>query len=127
MKKNLKITDIDYDFYSHPLTGNLTVKNGPDAIKQAVRTLVLLNIFEKPFSIISGNIKNKLFENFSLPLETKLREEITVLLTTYEPRIQVDSVVFGSEENALNISITYTILGEDLPQQIVNLEVTRSR
>lgn len=127
MKKTLKITDIDYSFRDHPITGNLILKNGADVIKQSVKTLVLLNIFEKPFSIISGNISNKLFEQMNYATEFQIQNEIKSLLAEYEGRVEVQDVLVEQKENALNIGIYYIIIGEDLPTQEVTVEVTRSR
>ena len=59
MNKTLKITDLDFSFREHPLSGNLVLKSGPDVIKQSLKTLVLMYMFEKPFSILGGNITNK--------------------------------------------------------------------
>lgn len=127
MKKTLKITDLDYSFRAHPVTGNLMLKSGADAIKQSVKTLVLLNMFEKPFSIISGNITNKLFNDFNYALENQTKNDIKKLLEIYEKRVEVTDVILNVNENTLNISIIYIILGEDVPEQEVSIEVTRSR
>ena len=127
MKKTLKITDLEYSFRAHPITGNLMLKSGADAIKQSVKTLVLLNMFEKPFSIISGNITNKLFNDFNYALENQTKNDIKKLLEIYEKRVEVTDVILNVNENTLNISIIYIILGEDVPEQEVSIEVTRSR
>jgi hypothetical protein len=129
MKKTLKITDLDFSFRAHPVTGNLVVKNGADVIKQSVKTLVLLNMFEKPFSTVSGNITNRLFDQFNYVLENDVRNTLLTLFNLYEPRIEVNAndIIIQNEENTLNITIYYIILGEDVPKQEVNIEVTRSR
>ena len=127
MKKTLKITDIDYSFRDHPITGNLVLKNGADVIKQSVKTLVLLNMFEKPFSTISGNISNKLFEQMNYATESQIQSEIKTLLSQDEGRVEVQDALVEQKENALNIRIYYIIIGEDLPTQEVTVEVTRSR
>ena len=132
MKKTLKITDLDFSFRAHPLSGNLVLKNGEDAIKQSVKNLVLLNMFEKPFSILGGNITNKLFEDFNYALVNEMTNNLIGLLSFYEPRIEVlpSDVIIDRDkidENTLNITIIYTIIGEDVPKQEINLEVSRSR
>ena len=127
MKKTLKITDIDYSFRDHPITGNLVLKSGAEVIKQSVKTLVLLNMFEKPFSTISGNISNKLFEQMNYATEEQINQEIRKLLSEYEGRVEVQDVLVEQKGNALNIGIYYIIIGEDLPTQEVTVEVTRSR
>lgn len=132
MKKTLKITDLDFSFRAHPLSGNLVLKNGEEAIKQSVKNLVLLNMFEKPFSRLGGNITNRLFEDFSFSLISSIKDDLVSLLSFYEPRIEVlpDEIFIDKDkidENMLNITIIYTIIGEDVPKQEINLEVSRSR
>ena len=127
MKRTLKITDLDYSFRSHPITGNLVLKNGEEAIKQSVKTLILLNYFEKPFSVISGNVRALLFENFNIVEENKLKNRLFSILDEYEPRIKVSSVDTSFVQNNLNITITYTIVGEESPEQAVSVLVSRSR
>lgn len=132
MKKTLKITDLDFSFRDHPLTGNLVLKSGPDVIKQSIKSLVLLNFFEKPFSVVGGNITNKLFEDFNYSLVNEIKNNLLTLFSVYEPRIEVlESDIFVEQdvlnENALNILISYTIIGEDVPKQELNIEVIRTR
>lgn len=129
MKKTLKITDLDFSFRAHPITGNLVMKSGVDAIKQSVKTLVLLNTFEKPFTTIGGNIINRLFEDFNYVYVNDIKNNLVNLLSFYEPRIEVneDDILIEQKDNTLNITILFIILGEDVPQQEVNIEVTRSR
>lgn len=97
-----------------------------------MKNLVLLNMFDKPFSIMGGNITNKLFEDFNYSLVNEMKNDILGLLTTYEPRIEIlpDDVEIDRDDidkNTLNITIFYTIIGEDVPKQEINLEVSRSR
>lgn len=127
MKKSIQITDLDYSFQAHPVSGNLLIKKGADAIKQSIKTLLFLNIFEKPFSTISANIRNKLFENFNLIVEENLRKDITNILGTYEPRIRVVEVRISHNYENLSIGITYTIIGEESSSEEISLVMTRSR
>jgi phage baseplate assembly protein W len=127
MKKTIKAVDLDFSFSSHPVTGNLILKKGKDAIKQSVKTLLLLNIFEKPFSTISGNVKNKLFENFNYVMEEQLRNDIRNLLETYETRIRTEDVTVDYDDVDLSVTVTYTIIGEESQSEDITLVVSRSR
>lgn len=130
MEKTLKITDLDYSFKPHPITGNLLIKNGLDAVKQSVKTLLLLNLFEKRFSPLSTNIKNRLFENFNLVLENSLISSIKDILRDFEPRIRVEDVeILFDERNDQNmiINVTFTVIGKESQSEEITLVVSRSR
>lgn len=127
MRKVLKVADIDYSFRAHPVSGNLILKKNEDAIKQSVKTLVMLNLLEKPFSTIGGNIRNKLFEDFNFVLEDKIKTEITSLLKTYETRIILDEIYINHSDNTISITIEYTIIGEELGIQTVSMILTKDR
>jgi len=128
MKKVLKVSDIDYSFQAHPVSGNLILKRNAEAIKQSVKTLVMLNFFEKPFvDDISPNIKNQLFEDFNYVTEKQLKQRLEITLEKYEQRIVVDNIFLSSIDNTLNVSIEYTIIGEESGTDVVSLILTRDR
>jgi len=130
MEKTLKITDLDYSFKPHPITCNLLIKNGLDAVKQSVKTLLLLNLFEKRFSPLSTNIKIRLFENFNLVLENSLISSIKDILRDFEPRIRVEDVeILFDERNDQNmiINVTFTVIGKESQSEEITLVVSRSR
>ena len=127
MKKSIKAADLDFSFQAHPVSGNLIIKKGADAIKQSVKTLLLLNIFEKPFSTISGNVRNKLFENFNYVSEQQMKDDIRKLLENFEPRVRVNDVKIDYDDVDLSVTITYTIIGEETQTEEIDLVVSRSR
>jgi len=141
MNKNLKITDIDYSFKAHPVSGNLILKTGKEAIKQSVRTLLLINSFEKPFFVMSANLRNKLFDNFDFIIENDIIQRIKKILEIHEPRIVVedvsinygktretiDDVFIDTREQELVVLVTYTIIGEEASRETISLVVSRSR
>jgi phage baseplate assembly protein W len=127
MKKTIKAADLDFSFQAHPVSGNLVIKKGADAIKQSVKTLLLLNVFEKPFSTISGNIRNKLFVNFNYVSEQQMKDDIRKILENYEPRVRVDDVNVDYDNVDLSVTVTYTIIGEETQTDEIDLVVSRSR
>jgi hypothetical protein len=69
--------DLDLNFTANPLTGDINVKSNDDAIKQALKTLLLLSLYEKPFnSDLGPNIRGFLFENYILNSNKYLEEKI---------------------------------------------------
>lgn len=130
MKKVLKITDISYDFLAHPVTGNILLAKNEQAIKQSIKTLIFLNLYEKPYNpSIDVGINSYLFEQINLVQVDKLKNSIQTTLEQYETRITVDDVIVYPEEekNSLNITINYTIIGELPAPDSVSFIFGRSR
>jgi hypothetical protein len=56
-------SDLDLLFKAHPISGDVTVKTDADAVKRAVKNIVLTNYYERPFKpSLGGNIRGLLFE-----------------------------------------------------------------
>ena len=47
--KQITYRDFDIQFRRHPSTGKLLIKKDDEAVKQALKTLILTNFYEKPF------------------------------------------------------------------------------
>lgn len=130
MKKVLKITDISYDFLAHPVTGNILLAKNEQAIKQSIKTLIFLNLYEKPYNpSIDVGINSYLFEQINLVQVDKLKNSIQTTLEQYETRITVDDVIVypEQEKNSLNVTINYTIIGELPTPDSVSFIFGRSR
>lgn len=130
MKKTLKITDISYNFLPHPITGNISLVKNNDAIKQSIKTLLFLNLYEKPYNTdINVGIKYYLFENINIIDSQTIKEDIRTVLENFETRIILDNVemFFIEKDNSIGITIEYTIIGETKEPDNVTLIFGRSR
>ena len=80
--------DISLSFKKHPVTRDVTILRNEDAIKKSVINLTRTRINERFFNeLIGTSIGDSLFENMNSGIESALEEEITSLLSNYEPRI----------------------------------------
>lgn len=114
MAKNLKIQDLSFNFDAHPISGNLITAKGPDAIKQSLKNLLFLNIYEKPFS--SENyigIKKYLFENLDIVDLHSIRNDIIDIISRLEERVKINDVIVSFINNTLKISVDYFIIGDN--------------
>lgn len=112
VRKNL-FKDLDLDFQPHPVTGDVPQKIDAEAVKRAVRNLVLMNKYEKPFKPqIDSRISRMLFEPATPITAMAIRSNIMDVLTRYEPRARINDVVvlFNEEYNAFNVSISFTVM-----------------
>lgn len=107
-----KYTDIDAIFAPHPITGDVSTRKDDRAIKFAIKSLVLTNVFERPFhSEIGSPVPGLLFDNFSNNFEILMKEAIAQLIEQFEPRVDLmDVEVFPSHDNnSVYIKISFKI------------------
>lgn len=111
-------SDLDLDFLSHPSTGDVIKKVGPEAIKRSVRNLILTNFYDRPFRpYIGSNAQKILFDNANPLTAGFLKDAIEEVITNYEPRValkQVD-VRFSVDSNAYVVQLQYMILNNNQP------------
>jgi len=86
-KRSLIALDLDLNFTPHPTNKDIVVQVDENAIKRAVRNLMLLKRNEKPFHPeISSGVTDMLFENPDPIVFATLKNDITRFIQTYEPR-----------------------------------------
>tara|TARA_Y100000768_G_scaffold298230_1_gene232011 strand:+ start:1090 stop:1494 length:405 start_codon:yes stop_codon:yes gene_type:complete len=122
--------DISLTFKRHPVTDDIIMLKNEDAIKRAVQNLVRTQIGERFFNTDLGTrITSSLFELANDDYIEPIQTEIEMVITQYEPRVILQQVVVESrpEQNALDVSIQYKIVGLNAPSQNVQfiLEPTR--
>jgi len=124
-----KWRDLDLDFLAHPVTGDVTIKEGVEAVKRSVRNLVLLAQYEKPFNPdIQCGIRQMLFEPLSPVTAMHLRQNIISALKQFEPRIDLFEVqvVADYDGNAFDVGIYFRV--KNIPDPVVvNLTLERLR
>ena len=134
-KPNLKTTsikneysDIDIMFTAHPISGDITTKKDSDAVKRAVRNIILTNDYERPFKPNFGaNLRAQLFELQGIGSKKRIASDISDALSALEPRIRNVRVTFGEEKaNSIDVRISYTIIN-GLGQSAVDFTVNRVR
>jgi phage baseplate assembly protein W len=110
--------DFNLTFKSNPVTGDFSSLKNDEAIKQAVRNIVLTARGEKLFQPTFGsNVRNLLFENFNPFTSEALADEITLCLLNNEPRIVVTNIDIEDDNydlNALSVSVEYQIVGQPI-------------
>jgi len=80
--------DLDLSLILHPLKNDVVPLRDIDAVKNAVKNLVLTNFFERPFQpSTGGNVRALLFENADHFTIVSLRESIKNVISIFEPRV----------------------------------------
>ena len=127
-RSNYIYKDLSLFFSRNPVTGDVSTVSDVQGIKRAVRNLVLLNTWDKPFHPeIGTNIRGSLFENFTPIMVAVLREKIEESIKRYEPRVTVTDVSFGDtlDNNELSCTIEFTI--NNVPEQVEEVELMLQR
>jgi phage baseplate assembly protein W len=126
IRKNL-FKDLDLDFAPHPVTGDVPQKIDEQAVKRAVRNLVLMNRHDKPFQPqIDSRISKLLFEPASPLIAIQLRSNLMDILTRYEPRARINDIVitFNESTNSFDTIISFTLVNR---REISNVFVSIER
>ena len=123
--KNLKVSrsfqDLANSFAKNPVTRDLIVLKNANAIKQAMKNLVLTSPGEKLFqSEVGSKVYQLLFEPLDAFTVDTLQDEITNTLRNFEPRVEVISVEITAldDYHELRVDVEYRIVGQPLTQTI---------
>lgn len=119
-------SDIDLSF-KKKRNGDIFKKTDANAVKQAVKNLILTNHYEKPFSpFFGGNIRDMLFELGDQFLDFEIKQKIKQAIRNYEPRAEVLNISTNYRDyaNSLDVSITFLILSTN---ETITLETEISR
>lgn len=119
MSRNTRtFSDLDLNFTPHPVTGDLVQRFDEQAIKQAVKNLLQIRHYEKPFhSEIGSPLRELLFENITPLTEAMAKRTIIDVISNFEPRVNlIDVTVIASDENnSLYISVVFKIVNTERP------------
>ena len=104
----------------HPVTGDLLMVTGVNAVVQSVMNLVQLNHYESPFHPeIGGNVRRLLFELADPTTANLLAQEITDVIENFEPRAsQVNVNVQANGNQGFDVTIIFTVINNPNPVQI---------
>jgi len=122
--------DISLSFKRNPVTNDIISLTNEDAIKRSVINLVRTRVGERFFNPLLGSkVDNYFFELADIGIEEPLREEIKIVINNFEPRVVLRDVGVDlyPEDNAMEVSIVYDIVGLSAPQQAITFVLQPTR
>ena len=122
--------DISMTFQSNPLNSDLIAIKNDNAIARSLRNIVFTTPGEKFFNQSFGSrITESLFENIDEITATIIVDEIRQSIDNYEPRVEVDDVkAFPNyDNNSFDVTITYDVIGSEIPTQELQFVLQSSR
>jgi phage baseplate assembly protein W len=117
-RSNRIYSDLNLSFTKNPATKDVARLFDVQAIKRAVKNIILTNKYERPFNSDFGcNLRGFLFENITEPLLVLIKDRISMAIEKYEPRVSVEDVVVQDDEenNGLNIMVSFMVNGVEQP------------
>ena len=121
--------DLTLQFNHNPNTGDVALKTGSNAVKSALKNLILTRKFERPFQPgIGSDIMDLLFEPNDIITEQLIEDEIRTVVANFEPRANILNVIVESERagSGYHIKIIFSVVNETEPVTFETfLEATR--
>ena len=104
--------DLDLRLGIHPIRKDLNVLKDDNAVKNAVKNLLITNRNERPFQpFLGANLRGLLFEPADALTRIALKENILNVLINHEPRIIVQDIDIKdlADQNAYRILVKFKI------------------
>ena len=122
--------DISMSFETNPLNEDLIALKNSSAIARSIRNIVFTQPGEKFFSPEFGSrVSESLFEIVDEVSSIAIRDEIRSSIINYEPRVKLLDVVVipNVDDNEMNVTVKYKIIGIDIPPQQLDFVLLPTR
>ena len=122
--------DISMTFQANPLNNDLIALKNENAIARSIRNIVFTLPGEKFFNSSFGSrITESLFDNIDDITATIIVDEIRESIENNEDRVKLNNVeAFPDyENNSFDLTITYEIVGRNIPTQELQFVLQSSR
>lgn len=122
--------DISASFQINPLNEDLIALKNETAIARSIRNLVLTIKGERPFAPNLGcGVNGLLFETMDSLTASVVRDEIVQTIENNEPRVDLIDVFVAAnfDDNELDITVQYYIVGADIPPQELTFALQPTR
>ena len=120
-RSNRIYSDLNLSFTKNPATKDVAKIFDVQAIKRAVKNIILTNKYERAFNSDFGcNLRGFLFENITEPLLVIIKDRVAMAIEKYEPRVSVEDVVVKEDidKNGLSIMVSFLINGTEAPVSV---------
>ena len=122
-------SDIDCTFTPKPTTGDIYKKTDADAVRQAVKNLLMTDRGSIPFRpYYGGNLEGMLFALSTELDEDDIEDAIRLAIKNNEPRAEVREVsaLFNEDTYSLSVRLVFAVV--NTPKVVtMDLTIARSR
>jgi phage baseplate assembly protein W len=114
-------SDLDLSLKLHPIRKDLNILKDDNAIKNAVKNLLISNAFERPFQPeLGANLRGLLFEPADAITKIAIKQNIIDVINNHEPRVKTLSIRINdlSDQNAYRITVQFLIKEYDAQDSV---------
>ena len=122
--------DISMSFETNPLNDDLIALKNSSAIARSIRNIVFTQPGEKFYNPEFGSrVSESLFEIVDEVSSIAIRDEIRSSIINYEPRVKLLDVIVipNVDDNEMNVTVKYKIIGIDIPPQQLDFVLLPTR
>lgn len=107
-----KLSDLDFDFVPHPMSGDIVPLRDADSVKRSIRNLMFTGTHERLFQPnLGANLKQLLFEPITPATELSIQLLIRDVIHMFEPRAKIIklSVQVSEDEGGYDVLLVFAI------------------
>ena len=126
--RKVEYSDLDLTLKLHPHRNDITPLRDDNAVRNALKNLVMTNFFERPFQpSLGANLRGLLFEPADTMTQLAMKDNIERCVQE-EPRVKLlDTIITDlAERNAYRITLKY-LIKENNRQEDVEIVLRRLR
>ena len=113
--------DLDLSLKIHPIRKDIIPLKDDNAIKNALRNLLVSNFYDRPFSRDKGaNLKGLLFEPADVITQITMRKNLETVIRKYEPRVAIRRITINDDpdNNSYRINVNFKIKENDTDESV---------
>ena len=113
--------DLDLSLKIHPIRKDIIPLKDDNAIKNALRNLLVSNFYDRPFSRDKGaNLKGLLFEPADVITTITMRKNLEAVIKKYEPRVAIRriNIIDNPDTNSYRINVNFKIKENDTNESV---------
>lgn len=126
-RKTTLYTDFRKDLKASPVSKDLALLKNEDAVKDAIKNLLLTDQGERLMQpYLGGGIRQLLFENVTPATISIIKKRVEKTIKAYEPRAELIDVVVTSniDDNRLGVTVRFYVINAEQP---ITLDVILER
>jgi phage baseplate assembly protein W len=119
--KKKEYRDLDLSLTLHPTKKDIMPLRDDQAIKNAIKNLIVTNAFERPFKpALGASLGNALFEPPGFFTENTIEDRVRRVIVDHEPRVKVLGVAaaYAETDDSYRVNVKFLIKENDVETNV---------